>query len=40
MRDTARWETPLTVGVDTDACALDYVAGNPHDLARVGARRF
>ncbi len=40
MRDTARWETLLTVGVDTDACALDYVAGNPHDLARVGARRF
>ncbi|WP_246637441.1 hypothetical protein [Burkholderia catarinensis] len=29
-------ETLLTVGIDTDACALDYVAGNPHDLARDG----
>ena len=34
MPDTERWETLLTVGIDTDACALDYVAGNPHDLAR------
>ncbi len=40
MPDTARGETLLTVGVDTDACALDYVAGYPHDLARVAARRF
>ena len=30
-------ETLLTVGIDTDACALDYVAGNPHDLARDGS---
>ena len=37
MPDTERWETLLTVGIDTDACALDYVAGNPHDLARDGA---
>ncbi|MEK8037582.1 peptidase C45, partial [Burkholderia contaminans] len=40
MPDTERWETLLTVGIDTDACALDYVAGNPHDLARDGALRF
>lgn len=40
MPDTERWETLLTVGVDTDACALDYVAGNPHDLARDGFLRF
>ena len=37
MPDTERWETLLTVGIDTDACALDYVAGNPHDLARDGS---
>ncbi|WP_175997664.1 C45 family autoproteolytic acyltransferase/hydolase [Burkholderia stabilis] len=40
MPDTERWETLLTVGIDTDACALDYVAGNPHDLARDGFQRF
>ncbi|MGS0626126.1 C45 family autoproteolytic acyltransferase/hydrolase, partial [Ralstonia sp. VS2407] len=40
MPDTERWETLLTVGIDTDACALDYVAGNPHDLARDGFMRF
>ncbi|MGU7784397.1 C45 family autoproteolytic acyltransferase/hydolase [Burkholderia sp. PU8-34] len=40
MPDTERWETLLTVGIDTDGCALDYIAGNPHDLARDGFRRF
>ena len=40
MPDTERWETLLTVGIDTDTCALDYVAGNPHDLARGGSQRF
>ncbi|WP_423395332.1 hypothetical protein [Burkholderia sp. LMG 21824] len=42
MARTARVSasTLPTVAIDTDACVLDYVAGNPHDLARDGARRF
>ncbi|MGS0896769.1 C45 family autoproteolytic acyltransferase/hydrolase [Burkholderia stagnalis] len=40
LPDTERWETLLTVGIDTDACTLDYAAGNPHDLARDGFLRF
>ncbi|VWB67039.1 peptidase C45 [Burkholderia pseudomultivorans] len=40
MPDTERWETLLTVGIDTDGCALEYAAGNPHDLARDGFQRF
>ncbi|VWL87545.1 C45 family autoproteolytic acyltransferase/hydolase [Burkholderia lata] len=40
MPDTERWETLLTVSIDSEACALDYVAGNPHDFARDGFLRF
>ncbi|MBN3816152.1 peptidase C45 [Paraburkholderia sp. Se-20369] len=40
LLDTERWGTLLTVGIDTDGCALDYVAGNPHELARDGGLRF
>lgn len=40
MSDTERWETLLTVGVDTERCALEYVAGTPLRLAKSGFERF
>ncbi|PSJ47405.1 peptidase C45 [Zobellella endophytica] len=40
MPPTERWETLLTVGIDTDNCALEYGAGNPMALARRGQIRF
>ena len=35
-----QWATLLTIGLDTRAGALDYVAGNPDAAARVGFDRF
>ncbi|MCY1410640.1 Acyl-coenzyme A:6-aminopenicillanic acid acyl-transferase [compost metagenome] len=35
-----RWETLLTIGIDTENCALEYVAGNPKFLAGNGYLRF
>jgi hypothetical protein len=29
MPDTERWETLLSVGIDTERCLLEYVAGTP-----------
>ncbi|MCW3478640.1 C45 family peptidase [Neisseriaceae bacterium JH1-16] len=40
MPDTERWETLLTLGIDTENCALEYVAGNPKVLADEGFERF
>ncbi|MFJ3451691.1 C45 family autoproteolytic acyltransferase/hydrolase [Pseudomonas sichuanensis] len=40
MPDTERWETLLSVGIDTEHCALDYVAGTPLQLAKAGFQRF
>ncbi|WP_435609953.1 C45 family autoproteolytic acyltransferase/hydolase [Pseudomonas knackmussii] len=38
--ETERWETLLSVSIDTAGCALEYVAGTPKALARDGALRF
>ncbi|WP_236066867.1 C45 family autoproteolytic acyltransferase/hydolase [Paraburkholderia haematera] len=38
--DTERWETLLTVGIDTKNTILEYAAGNPDALARNGFMRF
>ncbi|GLZ89217.1 hypothetical protein Pres01_52680 [Metapseudomonas resinovorans] len=35
-----RWETLLTIGIDTEQCELEYAAGNPVALARSGSVRF
>ncbi|MNG18594.1 hypothetical protein D3C84_1026740 [compost metagenome] len=35
-----RWETLLTIGIDTQGFALDYAAGNPKFLAGNGHVRF
>jgi isopenicillin-N N-acyltransferase-like protein len=35
-----QWGTLLTIGLDTDACALDYAAGDPDQAARTGFARF
>ncbi|MEX5352533.1 C45 family peptidase [Pseudomonas juntendi] len=40
MPDTERWETLLSVGIDTEHCFLDYVAGTPLQLAKAGFERF
>ena len=40
MPDTERWETLLSVGIDTERCALEYVAGTPLQLAKAGFERF
>lgn len=37
---TERWETLLTIGLDTAGCNLEYVAGTPTALARNAPRRF
>ncbi len=38
--DTERWETLLTVGIDTENCVLEYAAANPDNLSRNGFVRF
>lgn len=38
--DTERWETLLTIGLDSVGCNLEYHAGNPQALARDGFQRF
>lgn len=40
MPDTERWETLLSVGIDTEHCMLEYVAGTPLQLANAGFERF
>jgi len=35
-----QWGTLLTIGLDTDACALDYLAGDPDLAARNGFAQF
>lgn len=40
LPDTERWETLLSVGIDTEQCTLDYVAGTPLQLAKAGFQRF
>ena len=40
MPDTERWETLLSVGIDTENCVLEYVAGTPQHLAKAGYERF
>jgi isopenicillin-N N-acyltransferase-like protein len=40
MPDTERWETLLSVGIDTERCQLEYVAGTPVQLARAGFQTF
>lgn len=40
MPDTERWETLLSVGIDTVDCRLDYIAGTPLQLAKAGFERF
>ncbi|PRA65998.1 peptidase C45 [Pseudomonas sp. MYb187] len=40
MPDTERWETLLSVGIDTEHCVLEYVAGTPLHLAKAGYERF
>ncbi|MCY1279366.1 Acyl-coenzyme A:6-aminopenicillanic acid acyl-transferase [compost metagenome] len=37
---TERWETLLTIAIDTGNCALEYAAGNPKFLAANGYQRF
>jgi isopenicillin-N N-acyltransferase-like protein len=37
---TERWEPLLTVGIDTENCVIEYVAGNPDILSRKGFVRF
>jgi isopenicillin-N N-acyltransferase-like protein len=37
---TERWETLLTIGIDTENAILEYAAGNPIQLARNGYVRF
>ncbi|MBA1204391.1 peptidase C45 [Pseudomonas capeferrum] len=40
MPDTERWQTLLSVGIDTEHCRLEYVAGTPLQLAKAGFERF
>ena len=40
MPATERWETLLTIGIDTENSVLEYAAGNPAQLARNGHLRF
>ncbi|HEX4551146.1 C45 family peptidase [Pseudomonas sp.] len=40
MPATERWETLLTIGIDTENSVLEYAAGNPKQLARNGYLRF
>jgi isopenicillin-N N-acyltransferase-like protein len=38
--DTQRWETLLSIAIDTQNCQLEYTAGNPSVLASQGFERF
>ncbi|RCL28486.1 peptidase C45 [Pseudomonas sp. AFG_SD02_1510_Pfu_092] len=40
MPDTERWQTLLSVGIDTERCALQYLAGTPVQLAKAGFDTF
>ncbi|MHC8299799.1 C45 family autoproteolytic acyltransferase/hydolase [Pseudomonas sp. ZS1P83] len=40
MSATERWETLLTIGIDTENAVLEYAAGNPKQLAINGYVRF
>lgn len=40
LPDSERWETLLTVGIDTEGGALEYAAGTPQALAEAGYARF
>ena len=40
MLATERWETLLTIGIDSEHGVLEYAAGNPMQLARDGFQRF
>jgi len=40
LPDTERWETLLSVAIDTEHGHLDYVAGTPLQLAKTGCQRF
>ncbi len=40
MLATERWETLLTIGIDSEHGVLEYAAGNPMLLARNGFQRF
>ncbi|MFC3627138.1 C45 family autoproteolytic acyltransferase/hydrolase [Vogesella amnigena] len=40
MPDTERWETLLTIGIDTEHSRLEYAEGNPATLAADGYRLF
>ncbi|MNI00420.1 Acyl-coenzyme A:6-aminopenicillanic acid acyl-transferase [compost metagenome] len=40
MPATERWETLLTIGIDSEHGVLEYAAGNPMQLARDGFQRF
>lgn len=38
--DTERWETLLTIGIDTENCVLEYAPANPDVLSKNGVIRF
>ncbi len=38
--DTERWDTMLTISIDTQDCVLEYATGNPKVLSRTGCTRF
>lgn len=38
--DTERWETLLTISINTKNCILKYAAGNPYQLSQTGYRSF
>lgn len=40
MPDTERWETLISIGIDTVAGVLEYAEGNPTHLASQGPQRF
>lgn len=40
LPDTERWETLLTISIDTENCMLEYAEGNPISLVHTGGARF
>lgn len=40
LPDIERWETLLTISIDTENCKLEYAEGNPVSLANTGGARF
>jgi len=40
LPDTERWQTLLSVGIDSERCLLEYAAGTPVHLARAGFQTF